>query len=111
MAEDRKLNDDQVQKLQTNIIDRYDSIKKQVVALQHNLDTLQANWRGVGAAGFDKKQREIMNHMEAIGRLLERFLDNIGLTRKDKDNLEEDIRATMHAIQVEGAKASALNLY
>ncbi|MFF7332426.1 WXG100 family type VII secretion target [Streptomyces sp. NPDC090306] len=112
MADGQRLNDGDVIKLEKNIGERYESIKGQLTRLQGTLDTMEANWKGVGAAAFNSKQVEINEHMKKIGDLLIWFLENINATRKDKDKLEDEVRSTMQGIDVQyGGSTSALNSY
>jgi uncharacterized protein YukE len=114
MASDGQLlRDDEVIALERNIVDRFESIKGQMTRLQGTIDQLEGHWRGIGAAAFNKKQAEINEHMMQIGKLLMKFLENINMTRKDKDNLEDEVRATIQAIDVQapGTGASALSGY
>ncbi|AZM59730.1 MULTISPECIES: WXG100 family type VII secretion target [unclassified Streptomyces] len=113
MADGRKLYEAQVQKLQTNVIDRYDSIRQSLARLQGTIDMIEKNWTGQGAMAFDKKQTDINTHMAAIGRMLDDFLEGIQLNKKDKQNLESQIEADIAAISVEdlGGRTSALSKY
>ncbi|MEU0580472.1 WXG100 family type VII secretion target [Streptomyces althioticus] len=113
MAEGRKLYEAQVQTLQTNVIDRYDSIRQSLARLQGTIDMIEKNWTGQGAIAFDKKQTEINGHMAAIGRMLDEFLEGIDLNKKDKRNLESQIEADITKISVDdlGGKTSALSSY
>jgi WXG100 family type VII secretion target len=112
MADGRKFSDDHAQKLQTNVIDRYDSVKKQLGKLQGTIDMIEAQWTGQGANAFKQKQHEINQHMAAIGHMLEDFLEGIHLNKSDKNKLEDELHATITKIEVDaGASTSALNLY
>ncbi|MFC8368967.1 MULTISPECIES: WXG100 family type VII secretion target [unclassified Streptomyces] len=113
MADGRKLYEAQVQKLQTNVIDRYDSIRQSLARLQGTIDMIEKHWTGQGAIAFDKKQTDINNHMAAIGRMLDDFLEGIQLNKKDKQNLESQIEADIASISVDdlGGKTSALSKY
>ncbi|MBJ6643494.1 WXG100 family type VII secretion target [Streptomyces griseoincarnatus] len=113
MADGRKLYEAQVQTLQTNVIDRYDSIRQSLARLQGTIDMIEKNWTGQGAIAFDKKQTEINGHMAAIGRMLDEFLEGIDLNKKDKRNLESQIEADITKISVDdlGGKTSALSSY
>ncbi|GGO56384.1 MULTISPECIES: WXG100 family type VII secretion target [Streptomyces] len=112
MADGRKLNDDLVKKLEKEIALKYDSVQKQLRRLQGTLDTMEGNWRGIGAHAFDGKQREINQHMQAIGRILVDFLDAMAANRKEKDGLEDEVRAKINSIDVEyGGKHSAISSY
>lgn len=112
MADGQKLNKEQVALLKQEIVGKYDSVKKQLMRLQGTLDTMEANWRGVGAYAFDKKQTEINEHMRAIGNLLVDFLEGISGNEKLTDGLEDQVRSTMDSIDVQyGGKHSAINSY
>ncbi|MGC0374442.1 WXG100 family type VII secretion target [Streptomyces sp. SAI-229] len=113
MADGRKLYEAQVQKLQTNVIDRYDSIRQSLARLQGTIDMIEKHWTGQGAIAFDKKQTDINNHMAAIGRMLDDFVEGIQLNKKDKQNLESQIEADIASISVDdlGGKTSALSKY
>lgn len=112
MSDGRKLNDGDVKILQDEIVAKYDSVQAVLKNLQGTLDTMEGNWRGIGANAFDKKQTEINQHMQAIGRILVDFLDGISNNRKDVDRLEDEIRATMNSIDVDyGGKHSAISSY
>ncbi|MFZ4156539.1 WXG100 family type VII secretion target [Streptomyces pseudogriseolus] len=113
MAEGRKFYEAQVQTLQTNVIDRYDSIRQSLARLQGTIDMIEKHWTGQGAIAFDKKQTEINGHMAAIGRMLDEFLEGIDLNKRDKRNLESQIEADITKISVEdlGGKSSALSSY
>lgn len=112
MADGQKLNKEQVALLKQEIVGKYDSVKKQLMRLQGTLDTMEANWRGVGAHAFDKKQTEINEHMRAIGNLLVDFLEGISGNEKLTDGLEDQVRSTMDSIDVQyGGKHSAINSY
>jgi uncharacterized protein YukE len=109
MSVGRKLSDSEVVRLENNIVERYESIKGQLVQLQGTLDTMEAQWRGIGANAFNTKQVEINGHMKQIGNLLMWFLENLNLTRKDKDNLEDELDSTIKSINVDlGGSASAV---
>ncbi|UXY30293.1 WXG100 family type VII secretion target [Streptomyces sp. HUAS TT20] len=112
MADGRKFDDVHAQKLQTNVIDRYESIKNQLRQLQGTIDMIEANWTGHGANAFKTKQHEINTHMAGIGRMLEDFLEGVHLTKSDKNKLEDELHSTITKIEVDaGATTSALNYY
>lgn len=110
---DRKLNDGDVQKLQTEVIDRYDNIRQSLAKLQGTIDMIERAWTGQGANAFNAKQTEINGHMVGIGKMLDDFLEGIHMNKTDKRNLEAQIEADLKQIQVQdlGGKTSALNSY
>jgi uncharacterized protein YukE len=112
MADGQRLNDNEVITLEKNIVERYESIRGQLTRLQGTLDTMEANWRGIGAKAFNDKQVEINERVKHIGELLTWFLDNINATRKIKNKNEDVVRTTMQGIDVQaGGVHSALNSY
>jgi uncharacterized protein YukE len=112
MAEGRKFQDDHAQKLQNNVIDRYENVKKNLGRLQGTIDMIEAHWTGHGSNAFKSKQHEINQHMAAIGHMLEDFLEGIHLNKSDKTKLEDELHATIKKVEVDaGASTSALNLY
>ncbi|MEU3890023.1 WXG100 family type VII secretion target [Streptomyces sp. NPDC029041] len=110
---DRKLNEGDVQRLQTEVVDRYDNIRGSLAKLQGTIDMIEKAWRGQGAQAFNTKQTEINQHMVAIGKMLDDFLEGINLNKTDKRNLEDQIEADLKQIAVDdlGGKTSALNSY
>jgi uncharacterized protein YukE len=111
-ADGRKFDDARAQALQTTVLDRYDSIRKQLASLQGTIDMIEANWTGHGANAFKGKQTEINDNMAYIGRMLDGFLDKIHLTKKDKTALEDELHGDINSIQTDlGGKTSALNSY
>lgn len=113
MADGRKLDSNEVLKLEQSIVSRYDSIKGQLARLQGTIDMIENSWTGLGAGAFNTKQTEINQHVVSIGRLLEKVLDGVNLNRKDKEKLEDEIDASMRQIDVQdlGGKSSALSSY
>ncbi|MFC8128022.1 WXG100 family type VII secretion target [Streptomyces sp. NPDC057302] len=112
MADGQKLNTEQVASLKNEIVGKYESVQQQLKHLQGTLDTMEVNWRGVGAHAFDKKQTEINERMQAIGRILVDFLEGISGNEKLTDGLEDQVRSTMDSIDVQyGGKQSAISSY
>ncbi|MEU7645972.1 WXG100 family type VII secretion target [Streptomyces huasconensis] len=98
--------------LKKEIVGKYDSVQKQLKRLQGTLDTMEGNWRGIGAHAFDKKQTEINEHMRAIGNILVDFLEGISGNEKLVDGLEDQVQSTMKSIDVQyGGKHSAISSY
>ncbi|MFH8338033.1 WXG100 family type VII secretion target [Streptomyces sp. AM6-12] len=112
MADGRKFVDEHAKKLEQNVIDRYDSVTKCLGRLQGTIDMIETHWTGQGSNAFKTKQHEINEHMAAIGRMLEDFLQGINLNQKEKTKLEDELHSTINKIEVDaGASTSALNLY
>lgn len=112
MSTGRQFDDSHAQKLKTEIIDRYDGIRGTLAQLQGTIDMIEKAWQGQGANAFNKKQTEINSHMVQIGKMLEDFLEGVQLNAKDKNMLEDQIKADMASISVDrGGSTSALNSY
>ncbi|MDQ1049001.1 WXG100 family type VII secretion target [Streptomyces sp. V4I2] len=112
MADGQKLSDGEVIKLEKEMVQGYESIRGQLSKLQGTLDTMEANWRGVGANAFNTKQVEINERVKHIGALLTWFLDNINETRKLTNTNEDAVRASMQGIDIQhGGSHSALSSY
>jgi len=112
MVAGQKLNDQQVIQLEREMVERYDSIRNQLSKLQGTLDTMEANWRGIGANAFNKKQTEINEGVKNIGDLLTWFLENINETRKLSGKTDDAVHAAVQSIDVQyGASKSALSSY
>ncbi|WP_416975687.1 WXG100 family type VII secretion target [Streptomyces sp. 4F14] len=112
MVAGQKLNDQQVIALEKEMVDRYESIRGQLSRLQGTLDTMEANWRGIGANAFNKKQIEINEGVKNIGALLTWFLENINETRKLSGKTDDAVHASVQSIDVQyGASKSALSSY
>ncbi|MEU6221389.1 WXG100 family type VII secretion target [Streptomyces sp. NPDC047022] len=82
---------------------KFESIKSQLSKLQGIIDSLEGNWKGIGANAFNNKQVEINEHMGAIGKMLMDFVENVQLTKKDKQELESEIHSTIGKIEVQSA--------
>ena len=113
MADGRKLDSGEVIRLEKSIIQRYESIKGQLARLQGTIDMIESNWTGQGAGAFNAKQTEINDHVVALGQMLEKVLDGVNLTRKDKEQLEQELHSRIHQIDVQdlGGSTSALSSY
>ncbi|MFI6349915.1 WXG100 family type VII secretion target [Streptomyces sp. NPDC050560] len=108
----QKISDSALAKLEQQIADKFDSIKGQVHTLQGTIDSLEGHWRGIGAGAFDSKQSEINTSLVRMGNILAKFVDAMNTTRKLKNDNEDEIRASVQAIDVhDGAPSSALSSY
>lgn len=113
MSQGQRLSDAQLIKLEQDLVIKFDSIKGQLHRLQGTIDSLEGNgWKGIGAGAFNKKQGEINDSMVNIGRILAKFIDAMGSTRKIKDGTEDEVRAAVQSIDVQGGQPrSSLNNY
>lgn len=112
MAEGQRLSDAQVVKLEQDIATKFESIKGQLHKLQGTIDSLEGQWKGIGAGAFNTKQHEINTSMVRIGNILVKFLDAMSATRKIKDGTEDEVRAAVQGINVyDGAPKSSLSSY
>ncbi|MFF3321129.1 WXG100 family type VII secretion target [Streptomyces sp. NPDC002889] len=109
MSQGQQLSDQQVTKLQEHILQKFNSIKGQLHQIQGTIDSLEGQWKGIGAGAFDAKQYEINNSMVRIGNILANYVESMSATRKIKDGTEDDIRAAVQSINVnDGAPQSSL---
>lgn len=100
MSQGQRLSDEQVVKLQENILQKFNSIKGQLHQIQGTIDSLEGQWKGIGAGAFDAKQYDINKSMIRIGNLLAGYVESMTLTRKIKDGTEDEIRAAVQSINV-----------
>lgn len=121
MADGQKLSDSQLKKLEEDLGLKFDSVKKQLSAIQATIDQLESSraWVGLGGRAFDKKQREINNEMVGMGNKLVFFQEAIAATRKLSAGNEDQIAAAMRGVDVvdghtgsaEGARTADLSQY
>ncbi|MGQ4422115.1 WXG100 family type VII secretion target [Streptomyces violaceoruber] len=100
MAVDQKLEDSAVVKLQKDMYEKFESIRKRVHNLQGVIDGLEGQWQGIGRAAFDKKQYEINTSLQNMGRILADVVDAMTATRNIKDSKEDEVLAAVNKINV-----------
>ncbi|MEU6406882.1 WXG100 family type VII secretion target [Streptomyces sp. NPDC046985] len=100
MADKQKLEDGAVVKLQNDMYAKYESIRGRVHGLQQVIDGLEGQWQGIGRAAFDKKQYEINESLQNIGKILGDVIEAMTKTRHIKDTKEDDVRAAVNKIDV-----------
>ncbi|MFI9343673.1 hypothetical protein ACIG0D_20765 [Streptomyces sp. NPDC052773] len=99
---DQKLEDAAVIKLQKQMYEKYENIRKRVHNLQGVIDSLEGGqWDGIGRAEFDKKQYEINTSLQAIGGILGEVMENMTTARNIKDTKEDEVRAAVNRINVQ----------
>ncbi|MGV9254255.1 WXG100 family type VII secretion target [Streptomyces sp. NPDC003697] len=101
MVDKQKLEDGAVSKLQNDMFLKYENIRGRVHRLQQVIDSLEGQWQGIGRAAFDKKQYEINESMQNIGRILGDVIEAMTKTREIKDTKEDDVRAAMNKISLQ----------
>jgi WXG100 family type VII secretion target len=106
----QKLEDQQVVALEKQMSEKYEGIRKRVHNLQGTIDSLEGKWQGIGRAAFDKKQYEINESLQAIGKILADVIEAMNKTRNVKDTTEDDVRASVSKISVTDG-ASSLSSY
>ncbi|MEV5429538.1 WXG100 family type VII secretion target [Streptomyces sp. NPDC052701] len=115
MAGNQKLEDAAVIKLQKQMYEKYENIRKRVHRLQGVIDGLEGQWHGIGRAAFDTKQYEINTSMQNIGNILGDVIEAMTTARNIKDTKEDEVRAAVNKINVnDGAptvQASPLSSY
>ncbi|MFF8596863.1 WXG100 family type VII secretion target [Streptomyces sp. NPDC015220] len=100
MADKQKLEDSAVVKLQNDMFTKYENIRARVHGLQGVIDGLEGQWQGIGRAAFDKKQYEINESLQNIGKILGDVIEAMTKTRHIKDSKEDDVRASVNRIDV-----------
>ncbi|CAM5602148.1 WXG100 family type VII secretion target OS=Streptomyces alboniger OX=132473 GN=CP975_26395 PE=4 SV=1 [Streptomyces alboniger] len=111
----QKLEDAAVVQLQKQMLEKYEGITKRVHGLQGVIDGLEGQWQGIGRAAFDKKQYEINESLQNIGKILGDVIEAMTATRNIKDSKEDEVRAAVSKIDVQdGAptvQSSSLSSY
>ncbi|GAA0929845.1 WXG100 family type VII secretion target [Streptomyces thermoalcalitolerans] len=100
MTDRQRLEDQAVTKLQKDMYEKYESIRKRVHGLQQIIDGLENQWEGVGRNAFDKKQYEINESLKRIGGILGDVIEAMTKTRDIKDSKEDEVRAAVNKIDV-----------
>ncbi|WP_435860551.1 WXG100 family type VII secretion target [Streptomyces prasinus] len=100
MAVDQKLEDAAVIKLQKDMYEKFENIRKRVSNLQGVIDSLEGQWHGIGRAAFDTKQYEINTSLQNMGRVLAEVVDAMTTARNIKDSKEDEVRASVNKINV-----------
>lgn len=112
MAGRQKVSDKDVIALEKELLDRFEGLKGQLKRLQATIDSLEGNWKGIGAGAFNTKQTEINESMVRIGNILAGFIEGMTETLKIKDGTEDEVRAQVQSIDVSlGGSTSALSGY
>ncbi|MEV2217931.1 WXG100 family type VII secretion target [Streptomyces sp. NPDC050997] len=97
----QKLEDAAVVQLQKQMLEKYEGITKRVHSLQGVIDGLEGQWQGIGRAAFDKKQYEINESLQNIGKILGDVIEAMTSTRNIKDSKEDEVRAAVSKIDVQ----------
>ncbi|MCP3770346.1 MULTISPECIES: WXG100 family type VII secretion target [Streptomyces] len=100
MAVDQKLEDAAVIKLQKDMYEKFENIRKRVHSLQGVIDSLEGQWQGIGRAAFDKKQYEINESLQKMGLILGDVIEAMTATRNIKDSKEDEVLAAVNKINV-----------
>ncbi|MCK8680406.1 MULTISPECIES: WXG100 family type VII secretion target [Streptomyces] len=96
----QKVNGVNLISLQNDITESFDDVKGQLRNLQGVIDSLEGNWRGIGAGAFDVKQTQINNGMVRIGKLMLIFQEAIEATRVIAGNTDDDVERALRGIDV-----------
>ncbi|MEV0965452.1 MULTISPECIES: WXG100 family type VII secretion target [unclassified Streptomyces] len=108
MSQGQRLSDQQVIQLEKQLSEKFNSIKGQLQQIQGTIDSLEGQWKGIGAGAFNAKQQEINTSMVRLGNILAKFIEAMSTSRRIKDGTEDDVRAAVQAINVDlGAGGSA----
>lgn len=116
----QRVSDGTLQRLETTLLEKINSINSQVKGLNANLDILEGAWKGIGAAEFNKAQAAVNRRMSNLNQLLAQYLEAVEATRKLSGNNEDDVAQAFRGVDVVdsgvgvdggGKPASALNQY
>ena len=100
MAGQQKLSDSELKKLEGDLTTKFESIKSQLSQLQNTIDSLEGNWKGIGAGAFNNKQTEVNNRMRQMGQMLTHFQEAIKATRTMTGNTDDEAAAAMRGVDV-----------
>ncbi|MFF9866720.1 WXG100 family type VII secretion target [Streptomyces sp. NPDC093595] len=98
----QKVGDQSLKDFQDEISNRFESVKGQLKSLQGVIDSLEGNWKGIGAGAFDTKQTEINQAMVRIAKLLLNFQEAIQVTRTTAGNTEDEVEKALRGVDVTG---------
>ncbi|MFF3291234.1 WXG100 family type VII secretion target [Streptomyces sp. NPDC003023] len=101
MSQGQRLSDEQVGLLQKELFEKFTSLKGQLQQIQGTIDSLEGQWKGIGAGAFNDRQQKINEGMVNLGNILAKFLEATSQSRKIKDGTEDDIRAAVQGINVD----------
>ncbi|MFD3517906.1 WXG100 family type VII secretion target [Streptomyces sp. NPDC058657] len=96
----QKVNGVALAQLQVELTNGFESVKGQLTRLHATIDSLEGQWKGIGAGAFNTKQAQINNNMVRIGRLLLKFQEAIEAARTISGNTEDEVLAAMRGIDV-----------
>jgi uncharacterized protein YukE len=96
----QKVNGVALAQLQEELTRNFLGVKGQLKQLHVTIDTLEGQWRGIGAGAFNTKQAQINNNMVGIGKLLLKFQEAIEAARTISGNTEDAVSAAMRGIDV-----------
>ncbi|WP_432004329.1 WXG100 family type VII secretion target [Streptomyces parvus] len=103
---DQKVSDAALLKLEGDLTIKFEAVKGQVKKLHATIDNLEGKWQGIGANRFNEKQTEINNRMVELGKQLARFQDSIKAARTISGDNEDEIRAALGSVDVQGGSDS-----
>jgi WXG100 family type VII secretion target len=101
VSQGQRLSDQQVAKLEKELFEKFNSLKGQLQQIQGTIDSLEGQWKGIGAGAFNEKQAKINESMVRLGNILAKFLEATSQSRKIKDGTEDDVRAAVQSINVD----------
>jgi WXG100 family type VII secretion target len=101
----QRLSDSELARIETQLGEKFESIKGQLSQLQANIDGLEGKWRGIGAGAFNAKQIQVNDEMRRMGTMLTHFQEAIKATRTMTGNTDDEAAAAMRGVDV-GAPGS-----
>ncbi|MEU6114973.1 WXG100 family type VII secretion target [Streptomyces sp. NPDC047117] len=91
----QKLSDAELAKLEQQLNEKAESIRKHVHKLNRALDSVEGRWKGIGAAGFNATQTDLNQKLAAMGKQLARYVEAIEAHRKGSGNTDLDVERAM----------------
>ncbi|MER0448658.1 WXG100 family type VII secretion target [Streptomyces sp. NPDC006711] len=100
MSKDQRVSDSDMAHLETQVLQKFESVKGQLNSLQGVIDGLEGAWEGIGAGAFDGKQTAINRQMVHLGNMLLDFLEAMKATRTLKGDTDAEVHKALMGIDV-----------
>lgn len=99
MAQNQKLSEGQLLKLEGQIDTVVANMNKQLRELENLLDATHPHWKGAGAGGFTKAQTEMNRHHSRLKKILAGLRDAVEETRKGGSANDHSVAGQMRGAQ------------
>ncbi|MEV6104489.1 WXG100 family type VII secretion target [Streptomyces sp. NPDC051940] len=97
---DQRLSDEGILRLEQDLNEKSQRLNKKVQTLQSVIDSLEGQWKGIGAGAFNQKQLEINQAMNTLNRILAQYQEAIHQTRVLGANNEDEVSSTLTGVDV-----------